>query len=333
MDSTATGFNKTIENIKYSNALLKFVFDSLGGSSNDIEKILFTLEEFNRDDNSTFNIIKRVIESSRPYGAKIMGSISSLKTQIKNSIISVKKEIFETLNNFNREDSFSLYYNLFKEIKTAIPGYKISFYTTNYDLTFDDAFHRYSDKWNGIGIKGLNDFFIRDRGRLTLRPSVVNDSNEAVKFVKMHGSLDWHYDHEKNITKSGSVTTPSDPNLMPLIYPGFKGFIEDEPFKTFHDHFAFDLNEADAVIFIGFSFRDQFINFILEITLRRRLDNRNTLWIHCFNPAHLDEYPLDSRLPYFADKFKDIFFLYHEYFQIKENPLSIIGKGLSQPFR
>ncbi|MGA2315947.1 MAG: SIR2 family protein [Thermodesulfobacteriota bacterium] len=331
---TTTDFVSTITKIRDNNPILKYVFEYLGKSSNDIEKLLFTLEELNREDNSTFKIIKNVVtEGNLPETVKIMENISSFNSQVKNAIDSIKKEIFNKLNNFNRIKAFSLYYNLFKEITTAVPGYKLSFSTTNYDLTFDDAFQSDTAKWDDIGIKKINDFFVEDRGRFILKTGFRKDNDDDMTFVKIHGSLNWHYDSGKNITKSGGVTTPDDPNTMPLIYPGFKGFIEDEPFKAFHDHLAADLDKAYAAIFIGFAFRDQYINFMLENALRRRQAKKNALFVQCFNPARIDEYPSNSRLPYFAKEFKDMFFLYNESFEVKENPLSIIGKALHQKLR
>jgi hypothetical protein len=344
---TTSDFATTITKIKNNNPLLKYVFEYLGESSNDIEKLLFTLEELNSDDNATFNIIKNLmlktnvpedaskyidLDDNLPETAKIKNSIHEFNAQVKNAIVFIKKEIYNKLNNFDRMKAFYLYYNLFKEIKTAAPGYKLSFYTANYDLTFDEAFHRETAKWDEIGINKLNDLFVEKRGRLILDKSIHNDE-ESIKYVKIHGSLNWHYDIDNNITKSGGVTIPDNPNAMPLIYPGFKGFIDYEPFKTFHDHLASDLDEAYAVIFIGFAFRDQYINFMLENALRRRKARKNWLFVQCFNPTPLNKYPSDSRLPYFAKELKDMFFLYNECFEVKENPLSIIGKALHQPLR
>jgi hypothetical protein len=119
----------------------------------------------------------------------------------------------------------------------------------------------------------------------------------------------------------GSTSSPQTEKANNINVPS----VRPEPVEGLFSDFCKSL--------IGFAFRDQYINFMLENTLRRRLDGRNTLWIQCFNSARLDEYPSDSRLPYFADKFKDIFFLYSENFQIKENPLSIIGKALHQRLR
>jgi hypothetical protein len=161
----------------------------------------------------------------------------------------------------------------------------------------------------------------------------LDENDDVVRYIKIHGSLDWHIDNANNITRSIVSTTPDDPNSVPLIYPGFKGFIENEPFKSFHDRLALDMNEAYAAIFIGFAFRDQYINFILDSTLKRRLTKKNALFVQCFNPASLNDYPSDSKLPYFANNYPDLFFHYPEGIQIKENPLSLYGNVLHQPFQ
>ena len=107
---TTTDFVSTITKIRDNNPILKYVFEYLGKSSNDIENLLFTLAELNREDNSTFKIIKNVVtEGNLPETVKIMENISSFNSQVRNAIDSIKKEIFNKLNTFNRIKAFSLY--------------------------------------------------------------------------------------------------------------------------------------------------------------------------------------------------------------------------------
>lgn len=330
----STGFAETIDQIKEFN--LNDVFGYLGQSCNDIEKILFALEELNKEDNLTFNIFKNTVEKISdgvpiPEGVPIIHKLNTFKFDVNRAITQIKKDIFKRLKSFDTEAAFSLYYNLLSELTTTYSGYEIFFYTTNYDLSLEDAYTQHPEKWEKIGIKDINFLFSEDRGKYILKPEKLDENNGVIKYIKIHGSLDWHFDNANNITRSCVGTTPDDPNSVPLIYPGYKGFIENEPFKSFHDRLALDMNEAYAAIFIGFAFRDQYINFILESALKRRKKERgNGLYIHCFNPAPLSDYPSDSRLPYFANTYPDFFFHYPEGFQIKENPLSPLS-ALHQP--
>ena len=93
----------------------------------------------------------------------------------------------------------------------------------------------------------------------------MQDSGKGL-LTKLHGSIDWQYDSE-DITKSGPHYTREEQNHC-ILYPGYKGVPSEEPFSVFHDHLR---NVArgghdvlKAAIFIGFAFRDNYINSILK---------------------------------------------------------------------
>lgn len=49
-----------------------------------------------------------------------------------------------------------------------------------------------------------------------------------------------------------------------MIYPSEKVKPEIEPFRTLHNEFISDVNRCNILIFIGFAFRDEYINSILN---------------------------------------------------------------------
>ena len=55
-----------------------------------------------------------------------------------------------------------------------------------------------------------------------------------------------------------------DPKKHSILYPGFKGEPDEEPFIKFHEHLRAVVSNAAAAIFIGFAFRDEYINTILS---------------------------------------------------------------------
>ncbi len=65
-----------------------------------------------------------------------------------------------------------------------------------------------------------------------------------------------------------SNTVPDDPDQMAILYPGFKGVPEVEPFVSLHGRLSTRLADADVVIVIGFAFRDAYINSVFENTMR-----------------------------------------------------------------
>ena len=52
-----------------------------------------------------------------------------------------------------------------------------------------------------------------------------------------------------------------------ILYPGFKGKPKEEPFIKFHEHLKKVAEKTMMAIFVGFSFRDQYINDILSENL------------------------------------------------------------------
>ncbi len=54
-----------------------------------------------------------------------------------------------------------------------------------------------------------------------------------------------------------------------IIYPGFKGKSQIAFFDIFHNYLASRLSDAHVVIFIGFAFRDEHINTILQSAVGR----------------------------------------------------------------
>ena len=57
-----------------------------------------------------------------------------------------------------------------------------------------------------------------------------------------------------------------------ILYPGFKGAPKDEPFLAFHNYLEIRLHRADAAVFVGFAFRDEYVNTIIERALISRPD-------------------------------------------------------------
>jgi len=130
------------------------------------------------------------------------------------------------------------------------------------------------------------------------------------------------HQNDNEITKSGAVNVPDDPDDVPLLYPGYKGVPSKEPFLSFHQTFIDDLldTSTEGAIFIGFAFRDSFINNIIDFALSMK---RQSFRIHCFNPVSVSNCPSDSRLFEFADKYPEQFYHYQEPFEIKESPLGL----------
>ncbi len=134
-------------------------------------------------------------------------------------------------------------------------GARVELVTTNYDMILESALDKNKVAeigWRGSVLRTLDttlwqgDSPQQSRGLLT----------------KLHGSINW--------TRQGDQIFVSDPMFKKdhdthvIIYPGFKGRPVDAMFQSFHTHFASALADAKVAIFIGFAFRDEYINDICE---------------------------------------------------------------------
>jgi hypothetical protein len=103
--------------------------------------------------------------------------------------------------------------------------------------------------------------------------SSVQEGVTNVYLYKLHGSLNWKKHATGEIEAISGETPFSDPNYVEdmLIYPTLspKDGQELEPYNIIREKFKDFMDEADACIVIGFSFRDEHINNIFTDFLKR----------------------------------------------------------------
>jgi NAD-dependent SIR2 family protein deacetylase len=75
--------------------------------------------------------------------------------------------------------------------------------------------------------------------------------------TKLHGSIDWTRDDGEVRWGNPSFRGRDADHI--ILYPGFKGEPADEPFTWFHSHLERSIASANALIVIGFAFRDEAI--------------------------------------------------------------------------
>ena len=137
-------------------------------------------------------------------------------------------------------------------------------FTTNYDLVLE----------NVIDVGSLSKTIIT--GRVANEINTVVDpmrwhppSEKRARFfgpgllTKLHGSVDWQQGIDGRIIAGASRFTGQHQNHI-LIYPGFKGEPQEEPFVTFHTRLRLVAERAEAAVFIGYAFRDEYINSLLS---------------------------------------------------------------------
>lgn len=113
--------------------------------------------------------------------------------------------------------------------------------------------------------------------------------------TKLHGSVNWHREDKRIVFGPSTLTGRSSDRA--ILYPGNKGEPKEEPFQTFHEHLRAVVQKAKVALFIGFAFRDDYINDILA-----RLPPETFRYVITAS----DGEPIDSRPPKNApDSFRD----------------------------
>ena len=135
----------------------------------------------------------------------------------------------------------------------------VNIFTTNYDRVLEDVvgkgdmLHRIETGRKSDGTQLSLDTTLWDK------PGSIHSPG---KLTKLHGSVDWQ--RSGNAIVIGSEVFIGNPKNHSILYPGFKGEPKDEPFIKFHEYLREVVHRTKAAIFIGFAFRDEYINTILS---------------------------------------------------------------------
>ena len=314
---TTAEFEEVI-NKSCSSDVLNELKAHLGDNAKDIEAILSIIGDLQRKDSFVYKYLER--KKNQSSYSQIFPTLSKFIDNSIQSSIELKKKLYELLTEFNLSKAEALYKAIIAEIKALNSEACVSFFTANYDLTFENAYDNIADdleKQFGISDVDLGFNIRRHKQHFDIQKG-FEWKKDVIEYKKIHGSLDWHYD-KKVCLKSGVSTKPDDPNTMPLLYPGFKGTPAEEPFITLHSQLFQRMMTADLLIFAGFAFRDQYINNLVDMAIMAN----PSLKVLCYNPAEIKDLPEESMLGMFVGKFKDRFKHIKERIDVKEEPLGI----------
>lgn len=139
---------------------------------------------------------------------------------------------------------------------------RVDIFTTNYDTVIENAI---LNLWDEKAFEHYAGWTGRRRKRLKLENWQVKGNRKEGLLTKLHGSLDWK--SEDGEVYIGDAVFTGDHKRQAIIYPGFKGLSEIAFFRAFHEYFIRRVSEADFIIFIGFAFRDEYVNSILRDNL------------------------------------------------------------------
>ncbi|MFH1523512.1 MAG: SIR2 family protein [Chloroflexota bacterium] len=170
-------------------------------------------------------------------------------------------------------------------------------FTTNYDLVLEEALSILRSESHITTVTGQVGDVIRYFDIPTWRETPLVISNKGIRLTKLHGSVNWIRRVDGKIPISAPIYT-GDHNNHLILYPGFKGSPNNEPFTSFHSHFVDVLNKADILLFIGFAFRDEYINTLLSSI-------RGKPKIHIIDPSPKLNLPFGTLKSYHQKNFFD----------------------------
>lgn len=238
------------------------------GQPTDIEEVLWSLDKLqeyfslSRDPNTlegwmmASGRLNQLKDDTLPGGSKpLLGGMYRI---IVDRLIPLRDRINSLVHEFYvaspDKDKLRDWVNLLREIEKCDP--RIEIFTTNYDLVLETVIHEAEVKVVTGRVPALE---------MRLDPSFWDKDSElhrdCGRLTKLHGSVDWQLRDDSIIC---STLYTEDPRKHSILYPGFKGEPKEEPFTKFHEHLREAVRKADAAIFIGFAFRDEYINTILS---------------------------------------------------------------------
>lgn len=254
---------------------VQYVQADAAGRTTDIEQILWVLEElrqFLRDIGDTKTVPGWFLHQNR-LGYSIDANLDykqlfDAKPQVTGRIDRLIDDIYRLVYElYGRTPQMGeLESNWLPLLRSLLKASeRLDIFTTNYDTTLEVALDILQQETQlpqiDTGHRGSVRRYL-DSSVWSAPPTTLGVRRTAGLLTKLHGSIDW--------SRGGDQIYISDPLFKGtherhvIVYPGFKGVPTTEPFVSFHAHFAKAVAAATELIFIGFAFRDQYINDLLQ---------------------------------------------------------------------
>ena len=241
------------------------------GQPIDIEEILWnldTLRQYFRASCDTAGIAGWIMADQRMEPLAGVGSLADLSLlltgmrQLEEGPIRTLEDrinalVYDFFGKDPLDDELRDWVNLLQGLSRRDSSIEI--FTTNYDVLLELAINR-----AGIDVEtGRISNEIHMRLDTTFWDAPGEPIEDKVgRLTKLHGSVDWQF-RNGDIVIGNSFFTGQHQNHL-ILYPGNKGEPESELFRKFHQHLLAVVENADVAIFIGYAFRDQYINSILS---------------------------------------------------------------------
>jgi hypothetical protein len=185
----------------------------------------------------------------------------------------------------------------------------VELFTTNYDVVLEAAIH-----YGALAIdtgRTTTVFPTLDESLWERPPSFV--AGEPGLLTKLHGSVDWTRDARAGAIRVGKPDFSGRHADQVIIYPGYKSRPTERPFTLFHTRLQDAVASATVLIFIGFAFRDAYINDIVYGRLR------SDAIVITINPAAIHELQIPRGQLYPIIDFFDEKSI-HKVLEVAQNP-------------
>jgi hypothetical protein len=234
------------------------------GFSADIENVLTVLEAMKDP--------LRISEEIGPVVASFK-SVEAIETvaHLPELIRTVKIQIRDLCSKPDQDKADTFFQNLWESLRRLhifggqnadLWSFAGTFVTTNYDLTFEDAFfhhlrHPVYDGFEHDSSKGAYVF----KGNW---PNIQQPPHKNL--VKLHGSIDYYLQDSSDVIKDRAITSygRSKPRHELLIYPAGGKSITTTPYYDLYWKFRDLLRHGNRALVLGFSFRDYAIRNIFS---------------------------------------------------------------------
>jgi hypothetical protein len=248
-------------------------------ATNDIEEILWVLSELDgfvekaRDDRSTVGWflrdprIMRHLEQNVNF-TPLVRHANELANEFDEFRGKINQQVYDFYSRTPTDEELN---KAWVPLLQALshPNLRLEVFTTNYDQIIEGALQvirrleadiSISD---GVAREVVNPYLDTPRWEVTFTENSTNLPRNGL-LTKLHGSVNWSRRPGEPTIYCGAPAFVGDHEREVIIYPGHKGPSPDPPFDLFHDHFRRVVKAARAILFIGFAFRDDYINDILR---------------------------------------------------------------------
>lgn len=220
----------------------------------DIERLAIVLGELEKKDNC---ILYPFIGSWNPKLIETAGHEFKIIGEFKRKILKQLRE-WVSLENDNR----AKYYKNFFDFQSEY-NYSLRIFSLNYDLCLERSKPQDKDLERGFDPETR----IWDWRRFDPR----EDYQPSIYLHKIHGSINWKREVERGNILREVDNNPSEPDL---IFGTDIKLQYIDPYLFYTYEFRRYSLEAEIILTIGYSFRDEHINKIIEQSLQRRADRK-----------------------------------------------------------